>query len=140
MFCIVQERRRRTDQVNYWLKKWCCDRGFGYYDLGQAFERPGVWASDGVRLTRWGKSGEQVGWIDYQCFKLAGDGTHRYREGPANAAILVNYGEKPLSCPVGSCDVSSEKITLPIAFLHPSRDTCTFGFPKVPVWEISRKN
>lgn len=56
MFCIVQERRRRTDQVNYWLKEWCHDQGFGYCDTGQAFERPGVWASDGVRLTRWSKS------------------------------------------------------------------------------------
>lgn len=34
----------------------CQDQGFGYYDLGQAFERPGMWASDGIQLSRWGKS------------------------------------------------------------------------------------
>jgi len=34
----------------------CQDQGFGYYDLGQAFERPGMWVSDGNQLSRWGKS------------------------------------------------------------------------------------
>lgn len=34
------------------------------------------------------------------------------REGSWNAVFLVNYGEKPLSCPIGSCEDSSEKIAL----------------------------
>lgn len=60
--------------------------------------------------------GEQAGWIDYQSYKvdLVGeeDGVPRDREEPGDAAILVNCGEKPLNCPVGSCEDSSEKITL----------------------------
>ena len=42
------ERRRRTCQVNDWLREWRLDQGFGYFDLGQAFEKPGVSASDGL--------------------------------------------------------------------------------------------
>ena len=38
----VPEGRRRTEEVNYWLRGWCRDRGFVYPDLGHAFERPGV--------------------------------------------------------------------------------------------------
>lgn len=60
-------------------------------------------------------SGEQAGWTDYQIFKVDEDRIPHDRERPGDAAILVNYGEKPLSSPVGSCEVSSEKITLPTA-------------------------
>jgi len=28
------ERRRRTCQVNDWLRGWCLDKGTGYFDLG----------------------------------------------------------------------------------------------------------
>ena len=51
-----EERRRSIGQVNYWLRVWCQDQGSVYYDLGQAFERPGMWVSDGNQLSRWGKS------------------------------------------------------------------------------------
>jgi len=55
------------------MRGWCQDQGFGYYNLGQVFERPGMWASDAMRLSRWGVrvlSVLQAGWIDYQKFKL----------------------------------------------------------------------
>ena len=50
------ERRRRTGQVNNWLRGWCLNQGFGYFDLGQAFEKPGMWAADGLQLSKWGTS------------------------------------------------------------------------------------
>jgi len=69
-------------------------------------------------------SGEQAGWVAYQSIKQdlmeEGDGVPCDREGPGNAVFLVNYVEKPPSCPVGSCEDSSEKITLPRARLKPS--------------------
>jgi len=69
-------------------------------------------------------SGEHAGWIYYKSFKLdsmgEGYGILCVREGPSNAAFLVNCREKALSCPVGSLEDSPEKITLPIAQLKPS--------------------
>lgn len=87
-------------------------------------------------------SGEHAGWADYQSFKVdsmgKGDANPCVREGSSNAAFLVNCGEKPLSCPVRSCEDCSEKITLLVIqlrpCLHPSRDTCSLCFPKVPVY------
>ena len=42
--------------MNDWLGGWCPDRGFGYFDLGQAFEKLGMWAPDGLRLSKRGRS------------------------------------------------------------------------------------
>jgi len=42
--------------VNDWLGGWCPDRGFGYFDLGQAFEKLGMWAPDGLQLSKRGRS------------------------------------------------------------------------------------
>lgn len=42
--------------VNYWQREWCQDQGFVYCDLGQALESLGMWVSDGMQLSRWGKS------------------------------------------------------------------------------------
>ena len=50
------ERRRRTGPVNDWLRGWCLVQGFGYFDLGQAFEKMGMWAADGLQLSKWGTS------------------------------------------------------------------------------------
>ena len=37
------------------LRVSCClDQGSGYSDLGQAFEKLGMWAPDGLRLSKWG--------------------------------------------------------------------------------------
>lgn len=51
-------------------------------------------------------SGEQAGWIDYQRFKLdsigKGDGVPWDIEGPSNAVLLVNCGEKPSNFPTGT--------------------------------------
>lgn len=70
-------------------------------------------------------SGKQAGWIDYQGFKLdltgEGDGEGLClcdREGPGNVVTLGNRSEKSLICPKGSCEDSSEKVTLPIAQLN----------------------
>ena len=41
----VLERGRRID---YLLRGWHWDQNFGEYDLGQAFERPEIWVSDGM--------------------------------------------------------------------------------------------
>jgi len=49
-----------------------------------------------------------------------GDGVPCDREGPGNAVFLVNCGEKSPSCPVGSCEDSSKKRTLPRSWLKPS--------------------
>ena len=43
-------------QGNDWLGGGCPDRGFGYFDLGQAFEKLGMWAPDGLRLSKRGRS------------------------------------------------------------------------------------
>uniref|UniRef100_A0A8B9C455 SGNH hydrolase-type esterase domain-containing protein n=1 Tax=Anser brachyrhynchus TaxID=132585 RepID=A0A8B9C455_9AVES len=48
------ERRRRMGQVNDWLRGWCPDQGFGYFNLGQSFEKPGMWADDQLQLSKWG--------------------------------------------------------------------------------------
>ena len=42
--------------MNDWLRGWCPDQGFGYFDLGQAFEKLGMWAPDGLRLSKRGRS------------------------------------------------------------------------------------
>lgn len=46
-------RKRQMEQVNDWLRGLCHAWGFGFYDLGCTFERPGMLISD---ETRWGKS------------------------------------------------------------------------------------
>lgn len=58
----VLERRGRINQVNYWLRGWCSDHGFGYYDLGQAFQSGYVGVKWNV-TEQMGKkhSGEQAG-------------------------------------------------------------------------------
>jgi len=48
--------RRRTRQVNDWLRGWCLDQSFGYFDLTQAFEKLDMWAPDGLQLSKWGIS------------------------------------------------------------------------------------
>ena len=50
------ERRRRMGQANDWLRGWCLDQGFGYFDLGQSFEKLGMWADDRLQLSKWGTS------------------------------------------------------------------------------------
>lgn len=83
-------------------------------------------------------SGELVGWIDYQSINQdsmgEGYGVTSDRRGPGNAVFLVNCGEKPLNCLIGSCEDLLEKITLPIACLKPS---C---FPlEIPAASVSLK-
>jgi len=51
----VLERRRRIHHINYWLS----NDGVRIKVLGiilHAFERPGMWASDRMQLSRWGRS------------------------------------------------------------------------------------
>lgn len=38
-------RRRRIERVNAWLRSWCRTRGFGFYDHGSTFEKPGLLGS-----------------------------------------------------------------------------------------------
>lgn len=67
------------------------------------------------------KSGKNAVWIDYQDFELdllgERDGVLCDRERPENVNNLGNSEEIPLNCPKGSCKDSSEKVTLPIAWL-----------------------
>lgn len=50
------ERRRRTCQVNDWLRERCLAQGFGYFYAREAFEKLGMWATDGLCLSKWGTS------------------------------------------------------------------------------------
>jgi len=49
-------RWRRTCQVNDWLRGWRLDQGFGCFELGQALEKLGIWAPDGLQVSKQGRS------------------------------------------------------------------------------------
>ena len=42
------ERWRRTCQGNDWLREWCLNQDFGYFDLGQASEKLAMYAPYGL--------------------------------------------------------------------------------------------
>lgn len=48
--------RKRTDQLNKWLCRWCHIQGISFYDLGHTFDEPGRLMWDGTQLTRKGKN------------------------------------------------------------------------------------
>ena len=71
--------------------------------------------------------GEQALWADYQGFKLGlmGEGrgakSDRERLGEVVTAVTVEDSrEKPLSCPIGLSEGSSEKVMIPIPHLESS--------------------
>ena len=74
-------------------------------------------------------SGEQTLWIDYQGFKLGPEGERMGvrcdREGLRDVVTVGDCGEKPLSCPIGSCKGSSEEAMAPI--LRPKSSCVPLG-------------
>uniref|UniRef100_A0A8C3H8J2 SGNH hydrolase-type esterase domain-containing protein n=1 Tax=Chrysemys picta bellii TaxID=8478 RepID=A0A8C3H8J2_CHRPI len=48
-------RDRCVMEVNAWLRRWCCQEGFGFLDHGMLFEE-GLLGRDGVHLSRRGKT------------------------------------------------------------------------------------
>ena len=73
--------------------------------------------------------GEQALWDDYQGFKLGltgeGKGVRSDREGlgeVVTAVTVEDSREKPLSCPIGLSEGSSEKVMIPVP--HPESSSC----------------
>lgn len=50
------KRRQHIVKVNDWLRSWCHDQGFMFYDLGSNLERLGMLTQDGTHLTKGAKS------------------------------------------------------------------------------------
>jgi len=55
--------RRRTDQLNEWLCEWCHTKGYGFYDLGCTFAKPGMLTWDGTQVTRWARIYKGAIWL-----------------------------------------------------------------------------
>ncbi|XP_068782230.1 uncharacterized protein [Struthio camelus] len=49
-----RRRSRRIFQVNSWLRRWCWQQGFGFYDHGTLFEDQQLMGRDGIHLTKRG--------------------------------------------------------------------------------------
>lgn len=62
MFCSVplvaeenDERNRRIRIINKWLKGWCHQQNFGFFDHGETFTASSLLEPDGVHLSVKGK-------------------------------------------------------------------------------------
>jgi len=49
------ERGRKTHLVNRWLRDWCHQWNFGFFDHGEVYTAPGLLATHGVQLSQRGK-------------------------------------------------------------------------------------
>jgi len=49
------ERSRKTHLINRWLRDWCHQWNFGFFDHGEVYTAPGLLATDGVQLSQRGK-------------------------------------------------------------------------------------
>jgi len=61
------ERGRKTHLINRWLRDWCHQWNFGFFDHGEVYMAPGLLATDGVQLSQKGKrilAHELVGLIE----------------------------------------------------------------------------
>lgn len=91
--------------MNEWLRGRHRARGFGCYDLGRAFERPGMMRQDGACLNRWGKrAGQRAGWACEQGFTQdSGEGDAPLSDGsqPGNSITSGSNGEILVGCPKG---------------------------------------
>jgi len=49
------ERGRKTHLVNRWLRGWCHQLNFGFFDHREVYTAPGLLATDRVQLSQRGK-------------------------------------------------------------------------------------
>jgi len=49
------ERGRKTHLFNRWLRDWCHQSNFGFFDHGEVYTALGLLVTDGVQLSQWGK-------------------------------------------------------------------------------------
>jgi len=48
-------RGRKTHLGNRWLRDWCHQSNFGFFDHGEVYTAPGLLATGGTRLSQRGK-------------------------------------------------------------------------------------
>ena len=46
---------RKSQQINSWLRDWCNEQNFGYFDHGLIYRTPGMLATGGQSLTKRGR-------------------------------------------------------------------------------------
>jgi len=51
----IIERDRRTHLINRWLRDWCHQWNFGFFDHGEVYTALGLLVTDGVQLSQRGK-------------------------------------------------------------------------------------
>jgi len=56
------QRGRKTHLVNRWLRDWCHQWNFGFFDHGEVHTAPGQLATDGVQLSQRGKGFLPMSW------------------------------------------------------------------------------
>jgi len=49
------ERGRKSHLVNRWLRDWCHQSNFGFFDHGEVYTAPSLMATDGTQLSQRGK-------------------------------------------------------------------------------------
>ena len=49
------ERGRKTHLIDRWLRCWCCQWNFGFFDHGEVYTAPGLLVTDGVWLSQKGE-------------------------------------------------------------------------------------
>jgi len=49
------ERGRKTHLINRWLRDWCCQWDFGFFDHGEVRTAPGLLATGRSQLSQRGK-------------------------------------------------------------------------------------
>lgn len=49
------ELSRKMQTLNKWLKSWCCQRNFGFFNQEAVYSAPGLMATDGSHLSLSGK-------------------------------------------------------------------------------------
>ena len=49
------ERGKKTHLINRWLRVWCHQSDFGFFDHGELYTAPGLLVTDGVQLSQRGK-------------------------------------------------------------------------------------
>jgi len=49
------ERGRKTHLINMYLRDWCHQWNFGFFDHGEVYMAPGLLTTDGVQLSQRGK-------------------------------------------------------------------------------------
>jgi len=58
---------RKTHLINRWLRDWCRQWNFSFFDHGEVYTAPGLLVTDGVQLSQRGKrilAHELVGLIE----------------------------------------------------------------------------